>query len=140
MSDRNHGIMRFFMDTIQNFHHFTQTFVVLPDRRLVQNKNLRGCRNDCGDRGSALLSLGERLRVTVIQMFDPELLRDPVCVFGRCRAEFYLPFDRRHEELVVGILIHDADLFVPCLAGSALLTEALVYILPYNAACWLFEP
>ena len=132
--------MRFLVDTIQHFNHFAQAFVVLPHRRLVQNKHFGIGSDYRRDRNSAFLTFRKRLRMTGIQLFYTKFFGYFVGIFVRLRAEFDLIFDRRHEELVVGILIHDADLFVPCLAGSALLTEALVYILPYNAACWLFEP
>ena len=42
-------------------------------------------------------------------------------VFGRGRAEIYLLLHRRHKELIVGILIDDANLFEPSTAAARLL-------------------
>ena len=68
------------------------------------------------------------------KVFYAEQLRNLCGVFfALCPERNLLPHGG-HKELVVGILIDDAYLFIPSLAALRLLFEFFVYVLRYIAA------
>ena len=76
----------------------------------------------CEADGTVYIALGAKIYKLTDSAAAPEIKPDMEIelapVFGRDRAEIELLFHCRHKELVVGILIDDAHLFVPGAASA----------------------